>query len=85
MFRNRKEVDNYMYESCEPTCHECTSKDEVQSYKEDIVVEKEKIIMKTKMDITEILREKNTKICSPQYESEKCKAIRVNNELKVNV
>ena len=41
MFRNRKEVENHMYEACELTCNECTSKAEVENYKEDIVVEKE--------------------------------------------
>ena len=28
MFRNRKEVENHMYEACELTCHESTSKAE---------------------------------------------------------
>ena len=40
------EVDNHMYEACKSTCHEWTSKDEVQNHKEDIAVEKDKLIMK---------------------------------------
>ena len=46
MFKNRKEVDNHMDEARESTCHECTSKDEVENYKLDIVVEKEQLVMK---------------------------------------
>ena len=67
MFRSRKEVDNHMYEVRESTCHECTSKDEVENYKEDIVVEKEQLIMKGYKN-NKILRE-NKKISSPRYES----------------
>ena len=33
--------------ACDSTCHECISEDEVKTYKEDIVVEKEEIIKKT--------------------------------------
>ena len=33
--------------ACDSTCHECISEDEVENYKEDIVVEKEEIIKKT--------------------------------------
>ena len=51
------EVDNYMYEACKLTCHEWTSKDKVEHYKEDIVVEKEELIMKKEMENKEILRE----------------------------
>ena len=46
MFRNIKEEDNHMYEACQSPCHECTSRDEVENYKEDIVVEKEELIIK---------------------------------------
>ena len=46
MFRSRKEVDNHMYEALKSTCHECTSKDEVDNYKEDIAVEQEQIVLK---------------------------------------
>ena len=35
-----------MQETCESTCHKCTSKDEVDNNKEDIVVKKEQLIMK---------------------------------------
>ena len=49
--------------------YEWTSKDKVENYKEDIVVEKEELVMKKKMENNEILRE-NTKISSPQYENE---------------
>ena len=85
MFRNRKEVDNHMYEACKSTCHEWTSKDEVENYKEDIVVEKEELIMKKEMENKEILRKKHTKISSLQFKSELWKAIEVNNELELNV
>ena len=40
MFRNWKELDNYIYEACEPISIECTSKDEDYNYNEHIVVEK---------------------------------------------
>ena len=43
MFKNRKEVDNRMYEAFESSCHKCTSKYEVENFKADIVVEKEKL------------------------------------------
>ena len=33
----------------ESTCHECTLKDEVENYKEDVVFEKEELIMKKDM------------------------------------
>ena len=59
-------------------------KDEVENYKEDIGGEKEELIMKKEMANKEILR-KNTKVSSPQYESELWKTNEVNNELKLNV
>ena len=40
MWRNKKEVDNHIYETCKPISCECTSKDEVENYNEHIVVEK---------------------------------------------
>ena len=40
-----------MYEACKLTCHEWTYKDEVESYKEDIVVEKEELPKKTSLKI----------------------------------
>ena len=46
MFRNRKKVHNHMYEACKSTCHELTLKDEVENYQEDIVAEKEELVMK---------------------------------------
>ena len=48
-----------MFEACKSTCHELTSKDEVEKYKEDIVVEKEELIIKKEMENKEILREKH--------------------------
>ena len=45
-------------QACESTCHECTLKDEVGHYKKDIVVEKEKLIIKKYMKNKEIMREK---------------------------
>ena len=42
----------------------------VENYKEDIVDEKEEIIKKKDMENKEIMREKNMKIISPQYENE---------------
>ena len=41
IFRNRKEVDNHIFEACKPISSECTSKDEVKNYNGNIVVEKE--------------------------------------------
>ena len=46
MLRTRKKVDTHMYDACELTCHECISKVEVKNYKEDVVVEKEELIVK---------------------------------------
>ena len=48
-----------MYEACKSTCHKWTSQDEVEKYKEDIVVEKEELFLKKKMGKKEMLR-KNT-------------------------
>ena len=36
-------------QACESTCHECTSKDKVENYKEYIGVEKEELIMQKDM------------------------------------
>ena len=47
-----------MYETFNSTCQEWTSKDEVENYKEDIVVEKEELIMKMDMENKKIMREK---------------------------
>ena len=41
-----------MYEAFESTCHECTSKDEVENYKEHIVVEKEELSVKKDIEKT---------------------------------
>ena len=72
-----------MYEACKSTCHEWSSKDEVE--KKHMVVEKEEFIMKKEVENKDILRKKNTKISSPQYKSELWKAIEGNNDLKFNV
>ena len=69
MFRNRKEVDNHMYEACKSTCHEWTSKEGIDYDKEDIVVEKEEWIINKEMENKGTLR-KHTKISSPKYEIE---------------
>ena len=45
-----------MSEACESTCHECTSKDEFENYKEGIVVEKEDYIKKKDLENEEIMR-----------------------------
>ena len=68
MFRDKK-VDNHKYEACESTCQECTSKDEVENYKEEIVVEKEELILMKDMENQETMRN-SMKISSPEYESE---------------
>ena len=74
-----------MSEACKSTSHECASKVEIENYKEEIVVEKENSIVTTKMENKKIFKKKIKKICSQQYESEKIKANKVNNELKVNI
>ena len=51
---------------------------------EDIVVKKEELIIKKEMENKEILRERK-KISSPQDESKLWMAIKVNNELYLNV
>ena len=43
-------IDNHMYKECESTCYECTSKDEVEHYKEDIVVFEGRINQKKDME-----------------------------------
>ena len=58
MFRIRKEVNYHMYEAYKSTCHEWTSKGEVKNYTEDIVVEKEELIMKKEMGNQELLKKK---------------------------
>ena len=45
-------------QACESTCHECTSKYEVEKYKEDIVVEKKESIMKKYQKLRNDEREK---------------------------
>ena len=45
-----------MYEVFESTCHECTSKDEIENYKEDIVVEKDELITRKDLENKEIMR-----------------------------
>ena len=59
-----KEIMNEVdaLQACELNCLECTSKGEVENYKEDIVVEKEELIIKKDIKNKEILREKNMKI-----------------------
>ena len=53
---------------CESTCHECSTRDEVDNYKEDSVVEKADLFIKKGMEHKVITREKeNLKIGSPQY------------------
>ena len=49
MFRD-KEVDNHKYEASESTCHECTSRDEVENYKKKKIVEKEELILMKDME-----------------------------------
>ena len=56
-------------QACESTCHECTSKYEVEIYEEDMVVEKEESIKKKDMKNKEIMREKSWKSI-PQHESD---------------
>ena len=55
-------------QACESTCHECTPKDEVENYKEDIVAGKEALLIKKDMENTKTMR-KNMKISCPHYES----------------
>ena len=58
-FRNRQ--DNHLYEACKSICPELTSKDEVENYKEDFVIEKEKQITNMEMEHKGILRKKKHK------------------------
>ena len=45
-------------EACESTCLECTPIDQVESYKEEIVIKKEDLIFKKDMESKEIMIEK---------------------------
>ena len=47
----------HLYEACELTCHECTPKDYVETYKNNIVVEKEELIKKKDIENKEMMRE----------------------------
>ena len=47
-----------MYEVCESICHECTSKDAVKIYIEDIVVEMKELCIKKVMENNKIMRER---------------------------
>ena len=58
-----------MHEVCESNWHECTSKGEVEKYKEEIVVENDELTKKTDMKNKEKIW-KNMKISHSQYESE---------------
>jgi hypothetical protein len=60
IFRNRKEVDNHIFEAGKPISSECTSKDEVKNYNGNIGVEKEEFIMKKCVENQEIFRKKKT-------------------------
>ena len=53
-------VDNRIFEPCIPISSECTSKDEVINYNGNIVVEKEKLIMKKCVENQEIFKKKKT-------------------------
>ena len=68
MFRNRNEVDNHVQEFFESNCYECNTKDEVDTYKEKSVVEKADLIIKKDMKHQEMMREKENKCESLQYE-----------------
>ena len=71
MFRNRNEVDKHIYEVCESNCYQCSTKYEVENYKEKSVVKKADLIIKKDIEHEEMIREKeNMKIKSPQYERE---------------
>ena len=59
MKKKLEEVDNHMYEACKSTWHEWTSKYEVESYKEYVVVE---LLMKKEIENKEILREKEKRL-----------------------
>ena len=48
-------------EACESTCHECTSKEEVENDKEDIVIEKEELIKKKDMENKELMKKQDDK------------------------
>ena len=87
IFRNRKWVDNQIYELCKLSCHKGTSKDEVTNYKEDIVVEKEEIIIKKEIENNKRVRVIKENEEKKQYTvwNFKILAIEVNNELKVKV
>ena len=43
------------------TCHECSSKEEVENYKEDIDIEKEELIKKKDMENKEIMTKQDDK------------------------
>ena len=76
-----------MFEACESTCHESTSKEEVENHKEWIVVEKEELIIKKNIENQgNNVKKTGKKAChvnsmKVNYE----KAIKVNNEFMVNV
>ena len=79
IFRNINKVDNIIFKVCELTCHECSTKDEVENYKEHRVVEKADLIIKKDREHKEITREKvNMK---DSFE----KAMTVNNEPRLNI
>ena len=61
-------VDNHIYKVCESTCHDCSTKCEVENYKGDSVVRKADLIIKKDMEHKEIIKEKeNMKMWSPEY------------------
>ena len=84
-----KEIMNKVdaFGACDLTCHECILQDEVEHYKEDIVVEKEEIFKKTGIENKEILSKKheNKQTVFHSMKGNNEKAIEVNNELKLNV
>ena len=55
-------MDNLIYEVCESTCHECSTTDEVENDKKNVVLfRKSNLILKKDMEHREITREKKLK------------------------
>ena len=80
-----KKIDSHIYEACESTCHECSAKDKVENDIEDSVVEDADLFKEKDMENKKIMREKNMKIGSPQYEKEFWKGHWIQYELRLNI
>ena len=78
-------IDTHIYEVCESTCHECSTKDEVKNDKKKSIVEKADLILKKDMEHKKITRKRNLKLVVHSMKESSEKAMEIYIELRLNV